>query len=182
MSAPKADSAATALRALLLPHKEDLTRRWIEVVHGTYPFETIGFLRTRTDRFANPVGFRTAEAAGAVLEAIFAENVDEEALGKALEEIVRVRAVQDFPPETAVGVFFAVKDLLREAVRVADNAAECLPALPDLEARVDAVVLMAFGAYTRCREKLFQMRVEETQRRYSQVLRLARKYGDAPEE
>ena len=90
--------------------------------------------------------------------------------------------MQDFAPETAVGVFFAVKDLIRQVVFAAGDAARHLPALAKLETRIDAVVLMALGAYSRCREKLFRMKVEETQRRYAQVLRLAQKYGDAPED
>ena len=180
MSAPL-PAAEIALQARLLQHREELTRRWIDVVHGTYPFETIGFLRTRKDRFMNPVGHRTDEAAQAVIDAVLVPEVDETALGKALEEIVRVRAVQDFPPETAIGIFFALKDILR-AHLAADTGSEAYaPALRGLEARIDAIVLMAFGAYARCREQLFRMKVEETQRRYSQIVRLARKYGDVPE-
>ena len=180
MSAPL-PAAEIALQARLLQHREELTRRWIDVVHGTYPFETIGFLRTRKDRFMNPVGHRTDEAAQAVIDAVLVPEVDENALGKALEEIVRVRAVQDFPPETAIGIFFALKDILR-AHLAADTGSEAYaPALRGLETRIDAIVLMAFGAYARCREQLFRMKVEETQRRYSQIVRLARKYGDVPE-
>ncbi len=181
MSASQTNTPAS-LQALLLPRREDLTRRWIDVVHGTYPFETIGFLRTRKDRFANPVGRRTEDAATAIMDAIFAEQPDEAALGKALEEIVRVRAIQEFPPETALGVFFALKDIVREAIAATPGAAVSPTALWALETRIDAVALMAFGAYARCREKLFHMKVEETRRRYSQVLRIVQKYGDVPEE
>ncbi len=170
------------MRALLLPLREELTKGWIDVVHGTYPFETIGFLRTRKDRFVNPVGHRTEEVARAVLDAVFADAPDEDSLSRALDEIIRVRAIQDFPPETAVGIFFALKDLIRAKVFAAENVARMLPALPALETRIDAVVLMAFGAYARCREQIFHLKVEETSRRYSQILRLARKYGDVPEE
>ncbi len=180
MSAPL-PAAQTALQARLLQHREELTRRWIDVVHGTYPFETIGFLRTRKDRFMNPVGHRTDEAAQAVIDAVLTPEVDESALGKALEEIVRVRAVQDFPPETAIGMFFALKDILRTHLAADTGSEAYAPALRGLETRIDAIVLMAFGAYARCREKLFRMKVEETQRRYSQIVRLARKYGDVPE-
>lgn len=168
--------AATALYVLLWPHKKALAERWAAIVHGTYPFETVGFLRTNTDRFANPVGFRTGEAARALMEAIFLERPDEEAIKKAVEEIIRVRAIQDFPPETAVGVFFAMKDVIREVVRSSEDASgEIMPALWELESRIDAVALLAFGAYARNRETLHRLRVEESKRQYSQLLRLAEK-------
>jgi hypothetical protein len=153
-----------------------MVKRWVDVVHGTYPFATVGFLRTVGDRFANPVGFRTKEAAHALMETIFAETPDEEGIKKAVDEIIHVRAIQDFSPETAVGIFFAMKDIVRDVLRSLEDArVELMPALWVLESRIDAVALLAFGAYARSREALHQLRVEETKRRYSQVLRLAEK-------
>lgn len=167
--------AQTALYEALAPHREAMTARWVGMVYGTYPFDTIGFLRTRSDRFANPVGYRTEEAAKALMNAVFSERPDEEAVRAAVDELIRVRAVQDFPPETAVGVFFAIKEIVRDTLSRAENAAEALPALAALESRVDAVALLAFGAYARCRETVHQMKVDEFKRQYSQILRLAEK-------
>ena len=167
--------AGTALYSLLLPKREAMAARWIEIVHGTYPFDTIGFLRTRKDRFANPVGYRTEEAAKALMDVLFADQPDEDALRKAVDEIIRVRAVQDFAPETAVGVFFALKDIVRQVVEESNRLSEVMPALLKLESRIDAVVLMAFGAYARFRETLHLMKVDEFKRLNSQILRLAEK-------
>ena len=167
--------AHTALYGVLLPQKDALISRWVEIVHGTYPFDTVGFLRTLKDRFANPVGYRTEEAAKTLAEIMFTETPDIEAMQKAAEEIIRVRAIQDFPPEAAVGVFFAMKQLVRDALDKSGQTAQALPALLELESRIDAVVLMAFGAYARCRETLHQMKVDEFKRKHSQILRLAEK-------
>lgn len=171
--------AGTALYSLLLPKRDAMAARWIEIVHGTYPFDTIGFLRTRKDRFANPVGYRTEEAAKALMDVLFADQPDEASLQKAVDEIIRVRAVQDFAPETAVGVFFALKDIVRQVVEESNQLAEVTPALLKLESRIDAVVLMAFGAYARFRETLHLMKVDEFKRLNSQILRLAEKKGSA---
>jgi hypothetical protein len=51
--------------------------------------------------------------------------------------------------------------------------AELIPALLRLESRIDAVALMAFGAYARFRESLHLMKVDEFKRLNSQMLRLA---------
>ena len=185
-STPNAVRAGTTLYALLWPHKEHITKRWIDIVHGSYPFETVGFLRTRKDQFANPVGYRTEQAAAALLDVLFTEAPDQAALGDAVEEIIRVRAIQDFPPETAVGIIFAMKDIVREIVEKSGQGALCYPALLTLESRIDAVALIAFGIYARCREKMHLLKVEEFKRRHSQIVRLAeRKTGlqeSAPEE
>ena len=76
-STPNAVRAGTTLYALLWPHKEHITKRWIDIVHGSYPFETVGFLRTRKDQFANPVGYRTEQAAAALLDVLFTEAPDQ---------------------------------------------------------------------------------------------------------
>ncbi|MDL2207424.1 RsbRD N-terminal domain-containing protein [Desulfovibrio sp. OttesenSCG-928-M16] len=167
--------AQTALLALLWPHKEAMEKRWIDTVHGTYPFDTVGFLRTHRDRFANPVGFRTEEAARTLLEVMFADTPDEAAISSAIEEIIRVRAIQDFSPEMAVGVFYAMKDILRDTVRKHGQLEDVLPALLNMESRIDAVVLLAFGAYARSRETLHRLKVEEFKRQHSQIFRLAEK-------
>ena len=165
----------TALYAVLWPHKEAMTKRWIDTVHGSYPFETIGFLRTRKDQFANPVGYRTEEAAAALMDVIFSDAPDQETVTHAVEEIVRVRAIQDFPPEHAVGIFFAMKEILRETLMQSGQAEHLLQALLAVESRIDAVALLAFGAYARNRETLHRLKVQEFKRQHSQILRLAEK-------
>lgn len=174
--------AETALYAILWPHKEAMTSRWTNIVHGTYPFDTIGFLRTGTDRFANPVGYRTEEAAKALMGVVFSTEPDVDVLRPALEEIIRVRAIQDFPPEGAVGVFYALKDIVRDVVRESGRMAEVMPALLAFESRVDAVVLLAFGVYARCRETLHMMKVKEFQRKHAQIFRLAAKKAENTDE
>lgn len=164
--------SATTLHELLWPLKEALAARWTDMVNGTYPFETIGFLRTQNNRFANPVGYRTEQAAAAIMEVLFTERPDEEALLAAVDDIIRVRAVQDFSPEAAVGVIFAMKQVVRDVVMASSPTRDLLPALLAVESRIDAVALMAFGVYARCRETLHQMKVDEFKRQHSQVTRL----------
>lgn len=165
--------AKSALNAALEANKDHIISRWVEIVHGTYPFDTVGFLRTIKDRFANPVAYRTEEAARALMDAVFNEEPDQEKLTIAVEEIIKVRAIQDFPPETAVGVVFAMKDIVRDVLRRSAGLSECAPALLALESRIDAVALLAFGAYARSRETLHRLKVDEFKRQHSQLLRLA---------
>lgn len=169
--------SGTALHEVLAPHKDAILERWKGVVHGTYPFDTIGFLRTKTDQFSNPVGHRTEKAAEAIGDVIFSENPDIEALQKAIDEIVQVRAVQIFSPENAVGIFFALKDIVRDVVNESGRLEECAHALLAMESRVDSVALVAFGIYARYREKLHLIRVEEVKRGISQIKRFAIRHG-----
>jgi hypothetical protein len=77
-----------------------------------------------------------------------------------------------------VGVFYAIKEIVRDTIREHGRMEDVIPALLVLESRIDAVALLAFGAYARCRETLHGLKVEEFKRQYSQILRLAeRKAG-----
>lgn len=164
--------SGTALQEILLPSKEVIAERWAGVVHGTYPFDTVGFLRTQSNQFANPVGYRTKAAAETLVEMIFATSPDVEQIGKVVDEIVQVRAIQEFSPETAVGIFFALKDIIRDLIKESERMDDCYLALLSVESRIDAVALMAFGAYARYRERLHLIRVGEMRRDTSQIRRL----------
>jgi hypothetical protein len=73
----------------------------------------------------------------------------------ALEELMRIRAVQEFSASEAVSFIFALKPLLRDRSGRNDR----------IEDRIDELALMAFDAYMRCREKLLALGVNESRRR-----------------
>lgn len=170
----------TALHEILLPYRDKIVECWIGVVHGTYPFDTVGFLHTKANQFANPVGYRTKETAEVLVDMVFTTHPDIEKIDKAVDEIIQVRAIQEFSPETAVGIFFALKEIIRDLLEKSDRMDECYLALLSLESRIDAVSLMAFGAYARYRERLHLIRVGEMRRDTSQIRRLVNiKSGDS---
>jgi len=136
-------------------HRDEILGRWIEIVFEGYPGETAKFLRSQSDRFANPVGASLREGLAELLDGVFL-GVDPDELGSALDRVIRVRAVQEFEPSAAVGFVFDLKDLLREVTRV--EAADSLDAL---DHRIDRLGLCAFDVYMRCREQMWMIRAKE---------------------
>ncbi|MDL2210620.1 RsbRD N-terminal domain-containing protein [Desulfovibrio sp. OttesenSCG-928-O18] len=156
-----------------------LANRWAEAANAVYPFAATGFLRTRQDPFANPVGQRSRELAEVLLAAVLGAPHSGQALRAALEEFVRVRAMQDLPPETSLQVMFAYKDIIRDylkehTVSQDDALREDLRAMDE---RCDTLALLAFGGYSRARETFHDARIEDVRRRHSQVMRLAKRHG-----
>ncbi len=74
-----------------------------------------------------------------------------------LDEIVHIRAVQDFRASEAVGFIFLLKPVVRKLFAG--------PALEALDRRIDELALAAFDLYMRCREKAAEIRVHEARRR-----------------
>lgn len=164
------DTLATSRRAQAI-------QDWTEAVFATYPFETTGFIRTQSDRFANPVGFATRAAAEVLYDAIIGMDVDMDKVHSVLQEFIRVRAVQEFRPDQAVGVLFLFRPVLRKWLLVDMMAAGHLDDYLEMESRVDSLALVAFNHYMVEREKVYAERVAEQRRGGTQLARWAAKHG-----
>ena len=133
--------------------KEAIVGEWRARALRTYPDHTARFLREEPDPFRNPVG----QAFKQELPVLFEEltgSMETGRIRRALDGLVRIRAVQDFTPSQAVGFVFLLKEILREQG----------PVPPELDARIDRLALAAFDLYAECREKIAEIRTAEARR------------------
>ena len=157
--------------------REQAIQKWTDAVFALYPFETTGFIRTKKDQFANPVGFATREAAAVLFDVVSGADVDTENVHEALGALVRIRAVQDMRPDQAVGVLFLFKPILRELFLVDMLTEGRLNDYLEMESRVDSLALVAFNMYIGDRERVYAERVAEQRRGDSQLRRWAARHG-----
>jgi hypothetical protein len=154
------------LRDLLAQQRRQILDRWTGRVLDTYPRETAAFLKKEKDRFRNPVGYTTETALAKIYDALLGDAGEGE-LERAVEDIVRMRAVQEFPPSEAIGFGQSLKEIVADAIKAAgadrtSGAAGDIPAdFSEFEARVDRVTLRAVDCYVKCREKVFQTSLRE---------------------
>ena len=158
------------LTDLLTQKKSRIVEGWLRVIYESYPPETAIFLKKEKDRFDNPVGISTSDGIKALYEALLVEMETDRVLA-ALDEIIRIRAIQDFSPSQALAFIFLLKNVIREELakelRAGDLAAELL----ELESRIDGLALLGFDVYTKRREKLHEIRVNEIKNRVSGLMR-----------
>ena len=156
-----------------------LEARWTELVFASYPQQSAPFLRQERDRFANPLGATIRNEIAALVEGLLA-GAGAAALAAPLDAIIRVRAVQDFPPAEALRFVFQLK--LAVAETLGDDA-DRVPAgeLLAFHARLDELALQAFGIYVGCRERVFQIRAREATARTYSLLKQAGLLTDADE-
>jgi hypothetical protein len=138
--------------------RDEILERWIEGVIEGYPEETAIFLRSKKDRFANPVGASIREGLAEILDGVMS-NVDPDELKPALDRVIRIRAVQDFEPSSAVGFIFDLKELVPRVV--GDRNVEFIELLRALDTRIERLGLCAFDVYMRCREEMWKIRLRE---------------------
>ena len=132
-----------------------VVRQWLARTLGTYPFLTSRFLGEEKDRFRNPVGHALREAFPVLLEELLGE-MNLARLTPVLEQVVKIRAVQDFTASQAVGFIFVLKDVLRH-----EEPGELTP---ELEQRIDQMALIAFDLFVKCREKMDEIKADEARR------------------
>lgn len=165
----------------LLPEKKPaVLEKWFEKIIESYPAETVKFLKTQKDRFANPVAHAVMEG----IEGIFGELVDFLETGKRadpekispfLDNIIRIRAVQEFTPSGAISFIFSLKRVLREVL--AKELREFPGLISELERAdmcVDELALLSFDIYMKCREQLFEIKAEESRRSVFRLLQQAK--------
>lgn len=139
-------------------HKEKIVNRWVEYMMSTYGASEM-FLKNR-DRFANPVGGTIREALGTLFEILSKDTPIEESSGP-LEQILAIRAVQDFTPGTAIAPINAVKHIAREVFGADKERKHLVNELYDFEFRVDLAMLRGFDIYMQYRERVYKVRIDE---------------------
>jgi len=168
-----------ALRSVLSQSKAAIVERWRQSVLESYPADAYRLFSQTKDRFCNPVGHAIGQGLEALYEGLL-EGAGAERLSSALDEIVRIRAVQDFTPSQAVAFVFQLKKAVRSELGSRIAEAPLAGEWEALESRIDELALLAFDVYMQCREKLHEIRANELkQQSFALWERLERTQGAA---
>jgi len=159
------------LKGLLTERKSAILKRWFDQVLKTYPDDTSRFLKREKDPFANPVGSSLKEGLTGILDGLLKEE-SPEGVDAFLEHIIRIRSLQDFSPSQAIGFILDLKHVVRADLKKQIQENQLHGELAELESRIDALTLLAFDLYVRCREKLYEIRVREVRGHRDAAVRL----------
>ncbi|MBG0775115.1 MAG: RsbRD N-terminal domain-containing protein [Desulfovibrionaceae bacterium] len=153
--------------------REEIAGNWLDAIYKTYPLDTTGFLRNKKDQWGNPIAHRTERAVNGLIDALFAEGLDSDVVMPLLDDIVRIRGVQDFTASQAVGVVFFLKTILRKAAGRALDEPGAARQLLELESKIDSLALISFDIYTKCRDLIADMKVQEFKHSHYRLLQKA---------
>lgn len=146
--------------------KDAIVNKWFTLVVDTYPAETAQFLRNQKDPFSNPVGQTTLQSLRTLVELLGSEP-DPKAVRKALDPVLRIRAIQEFSPAQATRFIFDLKSVVREIVPRDQQPPD---ELRRIDERIDEMALAAFDVYMQCREKIYEMKANEMKSRTYKAL------------
>lgn len=138
--------------------KKEIVGLWIDRTLDSY--SSPGFFKKSTDLFANPVGSNISQGL-AILYDHLLTDAEQQQLAVPLDQVVRIRAVQDFTPSRAMAPFLELKWVIRQVFSASRETRPLLAELDTFDCRIDAMALAAFDIYLECREQLFRNRIRE---------------------
>ncbi len=147
-----------SLKDLLKEKRPAILQKWVLSILETYPADIRGFLEDQKDPFANPVGSAIREGAQGLYEGLLDQGERDMAF---LDQILRIRAVQDLPPASALAFIPNLKKLIFDQISGEIQKRKLFQEWMELEARIDRMTLRAFDIYTACREKVHEIRIRE---------------------
>ncbi|NNM05671.1 MAG: RsbRD N-terminal domain-containing protein [Gemmatimonadetes bacterium] len=166
---------------LLEERKDTVVERWVEAVLAAYPSDSAALFRAQQDPFANPLGHNVREGTRGILRAML-DEMDPERLRTHLDQIIRIRAVQDLTPSQALSFVFSLRSIVREVIPEAIAGGKHHDDLAAFDERIDRVALHAFELYSAMREELADLRVKEVKRQVAFVLDRMNRSGGGTEE
>lgn len=168
------------LENFLIEHKGSILPRWLDSLFEVYPPGSHGFLRKKRDRFANPVGYTLTTE----LEKLYGEiagGAGPEEIKRTLENIMKIRAVQDLRPSEALQFILDLKAIVREELAKGDSGQDSAEGLTEFDQKVDQICLEGFNIYSSCRQKIYDLRVNEVKRQVSRLMERANLICEIPD-
>jgi hypothetical protein len=168
------------LREHLAKHRTALLKQWFDRIAETYPSDMAAILKTKQG-FTNPVGQTISLGVEDILDALLAGN-DLAELAPFLDNIIRVRAVQDFRPSQAVSFIFLLKQVIRKELSKPIREQGLHNELAEIDAALDQLSLMAFDIFMQCREQLYNIKANELRDRTLWLLKRANFITETPDD
>ncbi len=145
------------LREILEQKKGPIVEKWRDQIHKSYPPETAQFLKREKNKFSNPIGSSIEETIWPLFDQLIGE-ADAVLTKKLLDNIVRVRAVQDFTPASAVQIIFALKPIIRKEIFSLVEKKGLVKEYLKFESEIDRFGLLAFDVFMECRERVWEIK------------------------
>jgi hypothetical protein len=132
--------------------------KWVAYTLATY--QSSDFFQKEKDSFANPIGNSVRSSLKALFYLLI-EGGEGPLFRESLTSIMHLRSVQEFSPSQAIAPLNAVKHITRDILASDKETKDLVRELYDFEFAVDLAVLAAFDLYMECREKIYQIRIDE---------------------
>jgi hypothetical protein len=159
-------------RDLLKKKKSAIVRKWFDLMIEDYPPDSSHFLKKQENQFLNPVGYTLSESVDGLFDVLL-HSPDPEKFFPFLNDIIKIKAVQDFSPSKAISFIFSLKKAVREELKDEIKRENFSNDLKSFELQIDDLALLSFDIYMKCRERIYQIKTDESRRIMFRLLQKA---------
>ena len=145
----------------------EILEKWIEKVAESHPQSAAALRTPKPDPFRNPIAYTIRKGLAQLWEQLQGE-MNPDAIDSALDNMLRIRAVQDMSASQAASFVIPLRAILRQVPGTFD--------LDLLDNRIDQLAPAAWEKYMQCRDQVRAARLHEAARLASRR-RLIRKAG-----
>jgi len=138
----------------------DLLSEKKSFIIDNFPDDSSHFLKKQKDRFLNPVGNTIFQNIEGLYDEILRKGESEQ-ICPFLDDIIKIHAVQNFSPSKAVSFISLLKTVVRDALADEITRHKLSAELQSFEAQIDNLTFLSFDIYMKCRERIFELRVNE---------------------
>lgn len=138
---------------------ESIAREWSIELYATPDAKTFDGDMT-SKRFSNPVAFHISQTSHDVVAYLFSEEKDP-VIPSSIDDLIRLTALQQARPSDAFASFFKLRSIVFSRI---GKGAYNDKALQQISDRIDNCMLYAMDCYTKFREQVMQLRIDELKR------------------
>ena len=161
---------------LLKKKKNAILEKWLHLIIETYPTDTAVLLKRERDQFLNPVGYTFSREIEALFEGLL-EGRGRSHFSASLNQMIKIRSVQDFSPSAAVGFIFLLKKVVKDVLEGCFQGKAVIDEWLAFQSKIDDLALLAFDIYMECREKISDIRVNEMRAQRDRAFELMSRSG-----
>ena len=158
-----------SLSLLFEKNKEWILEKWLDRRLSLFSNQKQSLIKTQIDQFQNPIRHEIHEGLKMILE-----NFEEESekFNEAVEQICRVMAIQDFPPSKAIALFYELKEIVLYRGQKTEHTLASEELL-EFYSNIEKITLKAFDCYCSHREKIYQLKVDESKNKAYMLIKKA---------
>ena len=161
------------LQKFLKQNRESILQKWFDQTINTYEPEMVRFLKREKNQFSNPVRNTILTSLEKIFDGILnGIGVDEY---HGLEEMIKLRAVQEFSPSEALSFLFDLKKIIRKELINSDQKDEIITETCLFDEKFDTLFSLAFDVYSECRMKIHEIKLAEIKSRSQRAFEILQK-------
>jgi hypothetical protein len=161
------------LKEFLKQNREALLQEWFDLTVNSYEPEMARFLKAEKNQFSNPVRNTILTSFEKIYDQLLSGNGFTDSAG--LEDIIKVRAVQDFSPSDALSFLFDLKRIIRLKMAAIEDRSNLIGELYLFEDEFDRLLKQAFNIYNDCRTKIQEIKISEIKSRSDRAFEIMKK-------